>query len=155
MNVDWINPFLNSMTNVLSTMANISATPQKPILKQDSISLGVLSGYIELQGEQTEGSLAISFDEPIILAITNNMLGENLTQVDETAKDMVGELTNMVCGGAKNILSDRGFNFELATPQVIKGAPHDITHLVKGGPVILLPFKAKEGEFFIEVCFKE
>lgn len=136
-------------------MANIEASPKKPLLKTDQAPLGILTGYIELKGPQTEGSLAISFSTSMVLAISNNLLGETLTELDESSGDVVGELTNMVCGGAKNILADQGYDFEMASPIILEGEDQPVKHLSATSPVILLPFEAPEGEFFIEVCFLE
>ena len=40
MNVEFINPFLTSMTNVLSTMAQINAKPGSVELKKSNVAYG-------------------------------------------------------------------------------------------------------------------
>ena len=40
MNAEFINPFLTSLTNVLSTMANLELSPGKPKLKKDDVARG-------------------------------------------------------------------------------------------------------------------
>ena len=154
MDVNFINPFLESIMNVVETMAQMKAEPQKPFKKEDNISRGDISGIIGMAGEQTKGSLAISFPEKTIVDITSKILMEKMSQLDETVVDMVGEITNVITGGAKKILSERGYKFEMAIPTMVIGKNHCIRHKTTG-PIIVIPFETKAGPFFAEVCFKE
>lgn len=152
MNVEFINPFLASLVNVLSTMAQTHLTAEKPRLKKDEVAKGDVSGMIGMIGPQTKGSLSITFEESLALEIMHKMLGERPAGIDEEVTDMVGEITNMVTGGAKNMLGDKGYDFEMATPIVVSGKGHTINH--KGdGPKILIPFSCDAGKAHIEVCF--
>ncbi len=65
---------------------------------------------------------------------------------------MIGEITNMVCGGAKRILGENGYEFELATPTIISGKGHEIHHKVSG-PKLLMPFISSFGKAYIEISF--
>jgi chemotaxis protein CheX len=152
MNVEFINPFLNALVNILKTMANIEVTSGSPCIKTDSKSMGDVTGIIGMAGEKTRGSLAISFSESAIIHITSRMLGEKMTKLDDTVIDMVGEITNMVTGGAKKELVKQGYKFELAIPMMVTGKGHIVTHKTTG-PIVVIPFKAEGGEFFVEVCF--
>jgi len=154
MRVEFINPFLDAMVGLLSTMGKDDAHPGKPFLKKDSVSKGDVTGLIGLTGGPVKGSLAISFSEATIIEITSNMLGETITQLDSTATDMVGEITNMVCGGAKRTLSEMGYEFDLAIPGTISGKGHTINHHTKG-QTIILPFTITSGDFFVEICFED
>ncbi len=153
MNVEFINPFLESILNVLATMAQMEATAEKPFLKKNSIAKGDVTGIIGMAGEQTKGSLAITFTEKTIIHITSQMLGEEIELLDETAIEMAGEITNMVTGGAKAILANKGYKFELAIPSMVVGKDHIISHN-SNGPIIIVPFTTSAGDFFIELCFE-
>lgn len=82
------------------------------------------------------------------------MLGETILRVDAQVADCVGEITNMVTGGAKKILSEKGYTFDMAIPTTIIGENHSITHKTSGR-IICIPFKTLAGSFFVEVCFGE
>lgn len=153
MNVEFVNPFLGALINVLATMAMTEAKPGKPTLKSDNVSKGDVTGLIGLAGEQTKGSLAITFTESAILHIASQMLGETLDTLDDTVADMVGEITNMVTGGAKKMLAEKGYRFELAIPSTIIGKNHTINHKTKG-PIVVVPFETVGGSIFVEVCFE-
>jgi len=154
MNIEFVNPFLVSIINVLATMANTEAKPEKPFLKSEKSAKGDVTGIIGLTGDKAKGSLAITFTEPAILHIVSQMLGENAQKIDESVADCVGEITNMVTGGAKKILSEKGYKFDMAIPSTIIGKNHSIIHTTRGR-VICIPFKIVAGSFFVEVCFEE
>ncbi|MCF7517526.1 MULTISPECIES: chemotaxis protein CheX [Pseudoalteromonas] len=152
MNVEFINPFLSSLLNVLSTMAQTELKPGKPSLKKDELARGDVSGLIGMVGPQTKGSLSITFDENLALTIMERMLGERPDSVNEEVTDMVGEITNMVTGGAKNLLGEKGYEFDMATPVVVSGKGHTIAHKCEGAKV-LIPFTSADGNANIEVSF--
>lgn len=154
MKVEFINPFLSSMLNVMSTMAQMELTPEKPKLKKSEIAMGDVSGLIGMVSPEARGSLSITFDEPLALATMLGMVGEAPDTVNEEITDLVGEITNMVTGGAKRMLSEKGFEFDMATPVVVSGHDHTIHHKAKG-PVVIIPLNSDIGKAYIEFAFDE
>jgi len=154
MNVEFINPFLTSLINVIATMATIDLIPGKPQLKNHDIAKGDVSGLIGMVGPKTCGSMSITFEQTLILEIMHKMLGEKPTSINEEVSDLVGEITNMVTGGAKKLLSDKGYNFDMATPVVVSGKNHTISHKAHGTK-IMMPFIHEFGNAFIEICFED
>lgn len=152
MNVEFINPFLSSLVNVLSTMANTKITPGKPRLKKDEIARGDVSGLIGMISPQIKGSFSITFEASLAIELMYRMLGERPNGIDADVTDMVGEITNMVTGGAKRILADKGYDFTMATPVVVSGKDHTISHKSEGAK-ILMPFDSDFGKVHIEVSF--
>jgi chemotaxis protein CheX len=154
MNVEFINPFLSSMINVMTTMAKMELVPEKAKLKKGDVAHGDVSGLIGMVSEQTKGSLSITFDEPLALATMKGMVGEGPDEINEEITDLIGEITNMVTGGAKRQLSEKGFEFDMATPVVVSGKNHTIHHKSKG-PVVIIPLKNEHGRAYIEFSFDE
>lgn len=151
MDVKFVNPMLDSIINVLTMMASIQPVAGKASMKQGKNALGVVTGMIDLKGPQVMVSTAISFSKPVALEITKRMLRIEPEDVDDMVQDLVGEISNMMAGGAKAKLEEQGFNFELTLPSVIVGDKHEINHTVDG-PIVLLPFKTDAGDFFVEIC---
>ncbi|WP_040556414.1 chemotaxis protein CheX [Reinekea blandensis] len=151
MDVRIINPFLEATLDVARTMAQLEVTVGKPVLKQGHDAPGQVSGFIHLNGLNHKGSLAISFSSKALLLIYRNMLGEPLETLDDSALDLAGEITNMVCGGAKQRLASKGYEFDLTQPTLLSGSPHSIEH-TPAGPVVTLPLHLPEGEMYLEVC---
>ena len=154
MKVEFINPFLSSMLNVMSTMAKMELIPEKPKLKKDNVAHGDVSGLIGMVSPETKGSLSITFDAPLALATMKGMVGEAPDEVNEEITDLVGEITNMVTGGAKRILSEKGFEFDMATPIVVSGKDHTIPHKSKG-PIVIISLKGEAGRAYIEFSFDD
>src|SRR5690554_2148066 len=152
MNVEFVNPFLASLQNVLSMMAQIDLKPGKAALKKDDRAHGDVSGLIGMIAPQTKGSFSISFEESLAIEIMHKMLGEKPTHINNDIIDMVGEITNMVTGGAKKILGEKGFDFDMASPIVVSGKNHTIKHRAEG-PRIVMPFSHAAGKAYLEICF--
>ena len=153
MKAEFINPFLSSLINVLSTMSNIPLTPQRPILKKHNMAKGDVSGLIGMTAPNLKGSLSITFEKKLALITMKKMVGEAHDKIDSDVMDMVGEITNMVAGGAKRILSEQGFEFNMATPIVVSGEGHTISHQSKD-KIVLIPLKSDYGLVFIEISFE-
>ena len=90
MKADFVNPFLLSLLNVLSTMAQLELKPGAPKRKTDELARGDVSGLIGMVGPQTRGSLSISFEKGLALEIMRRMLGEAPATINEEVTDMVG-----------------------------------------------------------------
>jgi len=154
MDAKLINPVLETMVSVLSTMANVKPNLGKPKIKTDEVALGDVTGIMSMVSPKVRASLAISFSKSIIIDLVQRMLGEEITEVDDTARDMAGEMTNMVVGGAKNLYAEQGYDFDMSSPKLLLGKEHTIHHEFSG-QTIVLPFSADAGEFYIEICFEE
>ncbi|MDO6487877.1 chemotaxis protein CheX [Colwellia sp. 6_MG-2023] len=154
MRVEFINPFLSSMLNVMSTMAHMELIPEKPTLKKDETSMGDVSGLIGMISPEAKGSLSITFDAPLALATMKGMVGEAPDEINDEITDLVGEITNMVTGGAKRLLSEKGFDFDMATPIVVSGKNHSIHHKSKG-PIVVIALRGELGKAYIEFSFDE
>ena len=154
MNAEFVNPFLSSFINVLQTMAQVEVKPGRPSLKKDALARGDVSGLIGMVGPTAKGSFSISFDKELALNVFRLMVGESIDELSEDITDMVGEITNMVAGGAKRQLGEKGYEFNMATPIVVTGPSHTIKHQIDGSKV-LMRFISEHGKAYIEICFNQ
>lgn len=76
MNVEFVNPFISGLLNVMETMAQTQLKPGKPKRKQSDVAQGDVSGLIGMVGPQVKGSMSITFDESLALTIMERMVGE-------------------------------------------------------------------------------
>jgi chemotaxis protein CheX len=149
-----INPVQESIVNILSTMANTLPQTEEPELKSGPFNSNDFTGIIELVSAQKSGSIAISFPKPVVIEIAKRMLGLESDVSDPELKDLVGEITNMMAGGAKTMLYDQGYEFDMAIPKVIEDSENEISHKAKA-PIVVLPFTTDLGKFYVELCFIE
>ena len=153
MDAKFINPFLEATKSCIEMMAMTPVSAGTPAIKQGTKTWGVVTGVIGMAGDDINGNLVLSFDSPAILAIVERMLGESFEEVNDEIVDAVGELTNMICAGAKKSLGEEGFQIEMALPMVIKGQDIEMTQLTNA-PVISIPFETDEGKFVVEASLK-
>ena len=152
MNVEYINPFIKATINALSTMAFITPVRGDPYLKNNNDEICDISGTIGVAGEAT-GSVTINFPENLAVHIVSNMIGEALKGITHEVKDAVGEIANMIAGGAKGELSEQGYGFKIALPVVCVGKNH-YTNYPKDVPCIVIPFEVDGGKFTVDVALK-
>ena len=150
MKAEFINPFLQATKNVLETMCQTPVQPKKPMLKENKNTFGDVTGLIGMASETVTGCMILSFSENCIINVVANMLMEEpKTGIDDDIVDAVGELTNMICGGAKATLAKLDHKFDLATPTMITGKGIEISTL-SDSPTIVIPFETEYGGFVIE-----
>ncbi|MFP5221547.1 MAG: chemotaxis protein CheX [Acidobacteriota bacterium] len=144
-------PFVQAAKHVLSTMAMLDPTPGKPYVKKNNSAAGDVSAIVGLTGDK-RGSISLSFTKKCAVAIVKNMLGDDVGDIMQDAKDAVGEITNMISGQARAGLAQMGLAMQASTPTIIFGDNHTISH-VTSGPVIAIPFTSPQGDFTVEFCF--
>lgn len=152
MDIIIIHALLESLFTIFSTMVKVKIQPGVPETKLDNSSRGVVSGLIGMRAEGVSGSIALSLTLPTIREISRLLLGHEITSADKEAADLAGELTNMVVGGAKRILSERGHDFDMQIPQLLIGEGHQIVHHYSG-QTVLLPINIEQDEFYLELNF--
>lgn len=145
-------PFVQATKHVLSTMAMVDPVPGKPYVKKDNTAAGDVSAIVGLTGDK-HGSISISFSKKCAVAIVKNMLGDDIQDIVQDAKDAVGEITNMISGQARAGLAQLGLTMQASTPTVVFGDNHTISH-VSSGPVVAIPFTTPQGDFTLEFCFQ-
>lgn len=145
-------PFVQATKHVLTTMAMIEPMPGKPYVKKNNAAYGDVSAVVGLTGDK-HGSISLSFSKKCAVAIVKNMLGDDVQDIIQDAKDAVGEITNMISGQARAGLAQMGLTMQASTPTIIFGDNHSISH-VTNGPVIAIPFTTPHGDFTVEFCFE-
>ena len=144
--------FVSATVNVLSTMANIKPVAGKPFVKTDMVALGDVTAIIGITGDK-RGSIAVTFTKASAIAVVRGMLGDDIQDVMQDTRDTVGEVTNMISGQARAKLAEDGISLQGATPTIIFGDKHTVTHLTTA-PVVAIPFNINADEFIVEFCFE-
>lgn len=150
--IEIAKPFVTATTNVLSTMAGITPTPGQPYVKKNNVAKGDVSAVVGITGHKN-GSISVTFTKQCAIAVVKAMLGDDIQDIIQDTKDAVGEITNMISGQARAALAEMGMVFQGATPSVIMGDGHTISHVTKS-PIIAIPFTTNHGEFTVEFCLE-
>lgn len=152
MDIVMINALLESLYTIFSTMVNVKINPGVPIPKKGNLSQGEVTGLIGMKAEGASGSVALTLTLPAVRKISLRLFGEEVVSINKEAQDLAGELTNMLVGGAKRILSEKGHEFDMQTPQLLTGKDHQIVHFTSG-QTVLLPIEMEQDEFYLELNF--
>ncbi len=153
MDAKMINPFLHATLEILKEVASIDFNVGTFYVKKDIIGLGDVTGIIGLTGSG-KGTVAVTFDERVILAIVSKILDEEMKEINDLVIDAAGELTNMITGRVVDKLARKGFDLMLSVPTVVHGAKHRVIHHTKG-PKIVIPFTSSDGRFSVEFSFDQ
>lgn len=149
MDVKYINPFLTSIRDVFDTMLNIPFSIGKPHVKSDGVPLHDISGIIGLSGNVT-GTVVISLSKQVALGLSSALAGIEISEVNDECTDAVGEIANMIAGGAKKEFP--GDNNSISIPSVVIGK-HKVSY--PGGlPIICIPCETSLGRMSVDVAIK-
>lgn len=150
--IDIAKSFITATTNILSTMAGIEATHGAPYVKKGNVASGDVSAIVGVTGPK-RGSISVSFSKACAIALVKGMLGDAVEDIIQDTRDAVGEVTNMVSGQARAALAEKGLSLQGATPSVVMGKNHVISHMTSS-PVMAIPFNTEAGPFTVEFCLE-
>jgi chemotaxis protein CheX len=153
MEVKYINPFVNSVLNAMETMLGITPDRLPPFLKSANLTHGDVSGIIGFGGKDISGSVVLSFPTETALGVYEKMMGEPASRINSDVQDTIGELTNIVAGGAKKDFSEEGLSFHISIPTVIVGKNHALGHKFDI-PAVVVPFRIGKSAFTMEISLK-
>jgi chemotaxis protein CheX len=144
-----IVPLVNSIRAVFSTMVKVDVTICRPHVKIEPAPLYDVSGIIGLSGDLI-GSIVVSFEAGAAAKIVSVFAGMELDPKGPDFPDAVGELANMIAGGAKKAL---GGLANITVPSVILGRGHTVARL-SDVPCIVIPCETPVGNFAVEISIK-
>lgn len=147
MNVDYINPFIQSASNVFETMLGCEIKRQGLALKQNNTPTYEVTAVIGLSGK-VSGSVVFSLSKNVAFQVVDSMLGMQVDEVQADVVDAVGEIANMIAGGAKVGLSE--YQLSLGLPNVVVGKNHSI-HFPGNVTPLCIGFNTPWGPMVMEV----
>ncbi len=154
MKVEYINPFIESVYELFSTM--LSAKVQRGdvgVAKGAAGNPRDIMALIGLSGP-ARGTVALAFPSATALAMVNSLLGTDTRVIDETVSDGIAELVNIVAGSAKAKLTQGGgAPIDLSLPTVVRGANWSVDHPSKS-VWLEVPFQSDMGDFSLRVTFE-
>lgn len=149
MDPTFIVPFIKSAKNVFETMFQMPLECGTPSIKTDAGASHDVSAIIGFTGE-VDGAVVLSFPEAIARRIVTLFVGSEVTSKEDLS-DAVGELVNMVAGGAKAQFTSK--KVSISCPSVVIGAGH-VVHGKKEMTTVVIPASCDCGAFTIEIAIK-
>lgn len=153
MKVEYINPFIESVYELFSTMLSSKATRGNIGVFNSTPSPRDITALIGLSG-RARGMVALAFPNKTALNMVDRLLGTKSKVVDDTVSDAVAELVNIVAGGAKAKFPTKEGSppIDLSLPTVVRGNSYNVNY-PSGSVWLEVPFESDLGEFYMRVTF--
>jgi chemotaxis protein CheX len=151
MKAECINPFLASTVSTFKTMLGCVLTREAPYVKNGSQPEHEVSGVIGLSGK-AQGTVVVGLGHEAAIRATEALLQERPPEINGDVVDAIGELANIIAGGAKAQLEH--LELSVSLPSVITGKNHCIEFPTKA-TTICIPFNSDWGPITVEVGLSE
>lgn len=132
---------------VFSTMVMLDVVDEPPLDAPVLNFHETVTSMVGLAGSHS-GILAIHCPKNLALLVTSNMLGMEVTDIDEDVNDAMGEIANMVGGDVKHIFSPKGADINLSIPTVIYGSDYALESM-SSAESLVMPFVCGEERFLL------
>ena len=151
MDSQFILPFIESVTNVFETMLQLQVQVGTPAIKPADSGSHDVSGIIGMSGD-VEGTIVLGFPTTTAERAVGVFTGMEMDIAHEDFADAIGELVNMVSGGAKAKFTNR--KVSITCPSVIVGQHHTVSGR-KDIVTIHIPVECDLGSFSVDVSIKD
>lgn len=150
MNVRFINPFVESIDSVFTTM--LQTVPRRaPLRVSDGSGAGAaVTSLIGITG-QVHGVVVMRFPPATALSLAGRMLMSECAEINDEVVDAISEVVNMVAGAAKAKF-DCDPPLQLGLPTVVDGANYRVKYPSKS-VWLEIPFESDAGSFTLELTF--
>jgi len=152
MNMELIQPFINSLDAVISETMRCSPRIADVTMEQGSYQRSGVAALVILSGD-IEGRIILDMDAGAAGQAASDLSDIAGAPTDETIREIVCELTNMVIGNSVTQLNDRGFKFRVHPPEL---------YLLDVGPrgtldseTVLLRFELPKGAVYLNIAVHE
>lgn len=154
MKAEYINPFIESVYDLFSTMLAAKAVRKKAEAAEFAVEGEEVTALIGWSGP-ARGTVALALPAQTAVRIAGRLLSSEMSEVDDTVLDAVSEVVNIIAGGAKAKFSEsQGIGtIDLSLPTVIIGGKYDVQYPSQTNWVEV-PFESELGSFGLRVTFE-
>ena len=153
MKAEFVNPFLEGVYELFGTMLGCKAKRTGLALSDGSKRPREMMALVGFSGA-VKGTTGLYFPYDTGLAIAGRLLSTEITELDETVSDTIGELANIVAGSAKARISEHvGETLELSLPVVLHGDDFDV-YAPSQAIWLDVPMQCELGPFGLRLSFQ-
>jgi chemotaxis protein CheX len=146
-----LEPFRLSTCEIFQMMAMMNAELVQEYKITTHFHFGEVSAVMALAGKK-KGGIILSLNEKMARLAISNISAIPADDLEEDdVHDGVGELINMIAGGAKARLTDEDEHFLLSAPTVITGRKHRVIQQ-KDMPCAVMVYRVDDEYFAIQIC---
>ncbi len=154
MKVEYINPFIESVTNTFSTMLDCDAERGEIKIVDEMVDPRNITALIGISGAMT-GSVSLGFPRKTAKQCVEALMGGMEIEEDDedTVIDGISELVNIIGGSAKSKF-EKDPPLELSLPNVITGDNYKV-RVQTGTMCVDVVFESKLGSFNLRVTLRD
>jgi chemotaxis protein CheX len=149
MKMDLIQPFVNALDAVISETMDCSAQIADVTMEEGNYLRSGIAARVGIHGE-IQGRVVLDMDRDAALQAAADLGGAAGAPTEETAREAVCELTNMVIGNAVTLLNDRGFRFKVQPPEIY--AMEDKLAVTREIETVVLRFETPKGKVYLSIA---
>ena len=147
----YVTAFIEATQNVFQTMVHQAVSCGKPLPGQLPHLENDVSAIIGMTGAVV-GTVVLSLPAATASKIVELFVGSPIDIENDDFADAVGELVNMICGGAKAKFG--GKQVYISCPSVVIGQGHTVQQ-PSGSVCISIPCESSCGGFSVDVSIKK
>lgn len=153
MKVETINPFIESASDVLVEIAQLTTERGNLRLKNVDEPFRDICTILGVVGD-VHGQVIYGYNETTAKNIVSRMMmGAEVTEFDEMARSALGELGNIVTGKASIQLESMGLHVDISPPTLVMAQNVRISSLKI--PMIVVPLESEVGTIEIFVGLEQ
>ena len=151
MKMELIQPFINSLDAVIAETMGCSAEIADVTMEEGNYKRTGVAALVGISGE-IEGRVILDMDPAAAQQATADLTGAAETPTEETARETVCEMSNMVIGNAVTQLNNAGFKFRVHPPEIyaldggLRGAPDT--------EAVVLRFETPKGAVYLNIAVR-
>jgi chemotaxis protein CheX len=117
MRLELIQPFINATDAVLAEMLQAPAKVAQVAMDEEVYRRKGVAASVTIHGD-IEGYVNFDLETETALRVAGALAGAEVDPKEETARETVCELANMVVGNAVTLLNDQGHTFKVLPPEL-------------------------------------
>jgi len=117
MRMELIQPFINAADAVFAESLQAPTKIKDLSMDEDTYRRKGVAALISIKGD-IEGRVILDLSPEVAMKVASQLAGMEVEASDQTVRETVCELANMVIGNSVTLLNDQGFHFKVFPPVV-------------------------------------
>lgn len=151
MRVEFINPFVQAVTEVLESELGTAPERGSIGLQRSAYTSNEVTAVVAVAGE-VAGMVMFAMTAKTAQGMVSKMLGQDFPEFDALAQSGIAEIGNVITGRAAVLLSEAGFPSDLAPPMLLIGKNTMISTL--DVQRLVIPMETEFGSVEVQVALK-
>jgi chemotaxis protein CheX len=151
MKMDLLQPFIGSLDAVLAEMMRAPAKIADLAMEEEGYRRRGMAAVVAFKG-QIEGRIILDMDPAAASYVAGLLADSDVDPSDPIVSEAVCELANMVIGNAVTQLNDRGFQFKVMPPSVLR--EEQVERAGEDSEAAILNFDTAQGSVRLNIAMR-